>query len=81
MGRYSIGVDIGGTFTDCVVREEESPLVLEKAFTTPGAIGEGVVQCPFRAGLSEGSMSASIVSAQSFARWAMRKLKIRSRSC
>ena len=45
MGRYSIGVDIGGTFTDCVVREEESPLVLEKAFTTPGAIGEGVVQC------------------------------------
>ncbi len=45
MGRYSIGVDIGGTFTDCVVREEEGPVVLEKAFTTPGAIGEGVVQC------------------------------------
>ena len=44
MGRYRIGVNIGGTFTDCVVREEEGPLVLEKAFTTPGAIGEGV-QC------------------------------------
>ena len=42
MGRYRIGVNIGGTFTDCVVREEEGPLVLEKAFTTPGAIGEGV---------------------------------------
>jgi len=37
MGRYSIGVDIGGTFTDCVVGEEESLLVLEKAFTTPGS--------------------------------------------
>ena len=45
MGRDRIGVNIGGTFTDCVVREEEGPLVLEKAFTTPGAIGEGVVQC------------------------------------
>jgi N-methylhydantoinase A len=26
-------------------KKEEGPLVLEKAFTTPGAIGDGVVQC------------------------------------
>ena len=45
MGRYSIGVDIGGTFTDAVIREEGGPVVLEKAFTTPGAIGDGVAQC------------------------------------
>ena len=37
MGRYRIGVDIGGTFTDCVVREEEGPLVLEKVLYDPGS--------------------------------------------
>jgi N-methylhydantoinase A len=45
VGRYSIGVDIGGTFTDSVIREEDGPVVQEKAFTTPGAIGDGVAQC------------------------------------
>ena len=45
MGRYSIVVDIGGTFTDCVVREEEWSGGLGKGIYDPGAIGEGVVQC------------------------------------
>ena len=32
---YTIGVDIGGTFTDCVVLDEEGFLVVGKALSTP----------------------------------------------
>jgi N-methylhydantoinase A len=45
MARYSVGVDIGGTFTDCVIREAAGALVFDKAFTTPGNLAEGVLRC------------------------------------
>ena len=45
---YRIGIDVGGTFTDCVLRRPDGSLVLEKAPTTPGDQSEGVV-----AGLSQ----------------------------
>jgi N-methylhydantoinase A len=42
--RYGVGVDIGGTFTDCVIRATDGVLVFDKAFSTPGNLGEGVLR-------------------------------------
>lgn len=42
--RYSIGVDIGGTFTDCVIRDQHGGFLLDKAFTTPGELHKGVIE-------------------------------------
>ena len=38
-----VGVDIGGTFTDLVVMDEEGAVVTNKALTTPHALEEGVL--------------------------------------
>jgi N-methylhydantoinase A len=47
--RYSVGIDVGGTFTDLVLADEESPgLVQHKTPTTPSDPSVGVLQ-----GLSE----------------------------
>ena len=40
---YRIGIDVGGTFTDCVLRRDDGGIVLEKAPTTPHDQSEGVV--------------------------------------
>ena len=40
---YRIGVDVGGTFTDCVLRRLDGTLLLEKAPTTPHDQSEGVM--------------------------------------
>jgi N-methylhydantoinase A len=40
---YVISVDIGGTATDCVVRDEEGTLTVGKAFSTPPTFVEGVL--------------------------------------
>jgi N-methylhydantoinase A len=40
---YRVGVDVGGTFTDCVLRRPDGTLVLEKALTTPGDESDGVL--------------------------------------
>jgi N-methylhydantoinase A len=37
-----VGVDIGGTFTDLVVMDEDGSVVTDKALTTPHALEEGV---------------------------------------
>jgi N-methylhydantoinase A len=39
---YRIGVDVGGTFTDCVLRRADGGLRLEKAPTTPADQSDGV---------------------------------------
>src|SRR5437867_8266042 len=39
---YRIGMDVGGTFTDCVLLKEDGSIVLEKAPTTHGDQSEGV---------------------------------------
>src|SRR5579862_1458231 len=41
---YRIAVDIGGTFTDCVVADERGGRTVSKAPTTPGALHEGVLE-------------------------------------
>ena len=41
--RYRIGVDIGGTFTDCVVADEQGGRRVAKALTTPGSLQDGVL--------------------------------------
>jgi N-methylhydantoinase A len=40
---YRIGVDVGGTFTDCVLRRPDGSLILEKAPTTPQDQSDGVL--------------------------------------
>lgn len=46
MARFSVGVDIGGTFTDLVVFEQESgALELVKALSTPSDFTRGVLDC------------------------------------
>jgi N-methylhydantoinase A/oxoprolinase/acetone carboxylase beta subunit len=41
---YRIAVDIGGTFTDCVVVDEQGERTVSKALTRYGALDEGVVE-------------------------------------
>jgi len=41
---YVIGVDVGGTFTDCVVMNEQGEVVVDKAFTTPLNTAMGMIQ-------------------------------------
>src|ERR1700675_813056 len=38
-----IGLDVGGTFTDCVLLSPDGTFVLEKTPTTPGDQSEGVL--------------------------------------
>lgn len=42
-GDYRIGVDVGGTFTDCVLRRPDGTLVMDKVPTTPRDQSEGVL--------------------------------------
>jgi N-methylhydantoinase A len=42
--RYRIGVDIGGTFTDCVVADADGGRSVSKALTTPGSLQDGVLE-------------------------------------
>ncbi len=54
MTGYRIGVDVGGTFTDCVVMRPDGSLLLEKAPTTPGDQSDGVVNALTQAAAAEG---------------------------
>ena len=40
---YRIGVDIGGTFTDCVVADAAGQRTISKSLTTHGALYDGVI--------------------------------------
>jgi N-methylhydantoinase A len=40
---YRIGVDVGGTFTDCVLRRPDGTLAMDKVPTTPRDQSEGVL--------------------------------------
>lgn len=42
IGECIVGIDIGGTCTDCVVIEADGRMALGKAFTTPAAYFEGI---------------------------------------
>ena len=41
--RYVVGVDVGGTFTDCVIVDDNGEVLTDKSFTVPGNPGEGMV--------------------------------------
>jgi len=41
--KYVIGVDIGGTFTDCVVLDDAGRVALGKAFSTPPDFSRGIL--------------------------------------
>jgi N-methylhydantoinase A len=43
MGPYLVGVDIGGTFTDCVVIDQKGGITATKASSTPGNFAEGML--------------------------------------
>lgn len=58
-----VGVDTGGTFTDCVIIDDAGRITCDKALTTPGALTEGLVQAlgnaGRRVGLRENELLAS----------------------
>ncbi len=43
MGPYLVGVDIGGTFTDCVVLDAKGRITATKSPSTPGNFAEGML--------------------------------------
>ena len=43
MGPYLVGVDIGGTFTDCVVLDGRGRITATKSPSTPGNFAEGML--------------------------------------
>jgi N-methylhydantoinase A len=43
MSRYLVGVDIGGTFTDCVVLDEKGQITATKSPSTPGNFAQGMI--------------------------------------
>src|SRR4051812_39150820 len=40
---FYVGIDVGGTFTDCVLVDSQGNSVVEKSFTTPADPSEGVL--------------------------------------
>ncbi|HXC83525.1 MAG TPA: hydantoinase/oxoprolinase N-terminal domain-containing protein, partial [Trebonia sp.] len=59
---YRIAVDIGGTFTDCVVVDQQGERTVSKALTRYGALDEGVIEAVAlnarQLGLSESELLA-----------------------
>ena len=43
MGPYLVGVDIGGTFTDCVVLDRAGNITATKSASTPGNFAGGML--------------------------------------
>ncbi len=50
MPSYLCGLDIGGTFTDCVLMDDGGRLTISKAPSTPGNFADGVLEALRRAG-------------------------------
>ena len=50
MPSYLCGLDIGGTFTDCVLMDDSGRLTISKAPSTPGNFADGVLEALRRAG-------------------------------
>ena len=54
MPSYLCGLDIGGTFTDCVLMDEGGRLTISKAPSTPSNFADGVLEALRRAGARVG---------------------------
>jgi N-methylhydantoinase A len=61
-GEYRIGVDVGGTFTDCVLRRLDGTVVMDKVPTTPHDQSEGVLAGIGRLADCEGLEVAELLS-------------------
>ena len=59
---YRIGVDVGGTFTDCVLRRPDGTLAMEKVPTAPNDQSEGVLAGIARLADAEGLSVADLLS-------------------
>src|SRR3712207_1322701 len=60
---YRIGVDIGGTFTDVVVADDDGVIVRDKALTTPADYTDGVLAALQRVSSHDGMSPAELLSA------------------
>ena len=64
MKKYLVGVDIGGTFTDCVVLDPKGAITATKAPSTPGNFAQGMIdamqEAATRMGLEFGDFCADI---------------------
>ena len=64
MSQYFCGIDIGGTFTDCVVVDDDGRVVTCKVPSTPGNFAEGMLRAVDRAaermGLSPEALCADM---------------------
>ncbi|HEY7164588.1 MAG TPA: hydantoinase/oxoprolinase family protein [Candidatus Binatia bacterium] len=58
---YVVGVDIGGTFTDCVVLSDNGKITIGKALSTPDDFAEGAVNAVADAARNLGMSSADEV--------------------
>ena len=63
MSSYLIGVDIGGTFTDCVVIDEAGQVTTAKVPSTPPDFSKGMINA-IRSGASSLSMSLEALCSQ-----------------
>ena len=63
-GGYRLGIDIGGTFTDCVVRTPDGTTVVEKAPTTPHDRSLGVLDVITRSAAALGLADAAALLAR-----------------
>jgi N-methylhydantoinase A len=43
VGQYLVGIDIGGTFTDCVVLDRKGGIIATKSSSTPGNFADGML--------------------------------------
>jgi N-methylhydantoinase A len=55
--KYIVGVDIGGTFTDCVVMDEQGTVTLGKALSTPDDFAQGALDAVIDAARNVGLSS------------------------
>ena len=62
---YTIGIDVGGTFTDIVVSVAGGPPIIAKAATTPGDQSDGVLDGIVLAAERLGLTTASLLAATS----------------
>jgi N-methylhydantoinase A len=61
-GAYRVGVDVGGTFTDCVLRRPDGSLSMDKVPTTPDDQSDGVLAGLILLAQSEGLSVAELLS-------------------
>src|SRR5215470_4189502 len=56
---YVVGVDIGGTFTDCVLVDEEGNVTIGKTLSTPAAFSQGALNSVADAANNLGLLTAN----------------------